>query len=974
MVVLQMEQLRSSSTVKEVKKLIKAMPGRLQDMYERTFDRIRSQSENDYQLSIRILGWVHFAKRPLHANELQHALAVECPDGPDLPRELDLDNLMPIEDIISTCTGLIAMDRKTGAVHLVHSTIGAYIQDHIDGSFSSVRNEIGRACLAYISFDAFAGGCCAESSELDSRLQDFPFLKYAAKYWGHHILGQMEIECQSSILSFLEKPSNLGCSIQIMHLPDDEVPSRNLDAFPRGVSPLHIASSFGLATTAQVLIKRGGDIQKEDSNGWTALHRAADNGHDVVVDILLKNGADENKRAERGGTPLHRAATRGHDAVARALIEAQADINMEDSYGGTAMHRASTRGHHSVVESLLAAGADVDRPYDIEVAKKLLIGLGSKTYIDPELVTFNYGSDRSNTRKDTTNVLPDAEKWYGGTALHEASENGFESVVLLLLKRGANVDARDNYGGTALHRAAKMGNSKLVRLLLDEGADPSVQYDFTTAYKSPANSGLKPLVEVERFEADATEYETLGQIQEGAYKKALTNDGGTPIHEAAKLGHEAVVKILSCVPGIDLDLEDSNRETALHRAVINRHGMVAQVLLESGAEIDAVERLGRTPLHLAVINRDEEMIHLLLERKAAINTMSSIDHSPLCCAISSVQEQIVRLLLQHGADCNLKHQYAEDPLSHAPLHQAVEIGSKAILELMLKSADVDLNIRDGKGKTPLFLAVEEQRRDGVQILLDRGAHPNLPDRGGISPLLLAFGRERTNAASSEDSMAIISLLLEHGAEPPHKITPGGRESIQVAPEIDQRLMVLLQNQTTKTRAHDANEDESLLLAAAEDGRDSAISLLLQKGVSVEARNRDQETPLILAVKRERQETVELLLKHGASAHSRDSEGQTPLHMAVRAESTLPNILLQNGADIEAKDNAGRTPLYYGIGDGAGASALLNFCLKGVPMFMQEITKGRLHCISQHKPEAALYSSYCKMVPTLMLTTSSAEHP
>jgi ankyrin repeat protein len=189
---------------------------------------------------------------------------------------------------------------------------------------------------------------------------------------------------------------------------------------------------------------------------------------------------------------------------------------------------------------------------------------------------------------------------------------------------------------------------------------------------------------------------------------------------------------------------------------------------------------------------------------------------------------------------------------HAPLHQADKIGSKGYLELMLKSADIDINIRDNEGKTPLFLAVEEGRRDGVQILLDRGAHPNLPDDDGISPLPLAVERESTNPFRSEDFIAIISLLLEHGAEPPHKITTGGREPIQVGPRIDQRLRVLLQSQTTRTRAHDASEDENLPLAAAEDGRNSATSLLLQKGVSVEARNRDQETPLILAAKGEHQ--------------------------------------------------------------------------------------------------------------------------
>ncbi len=108
---------------------------------------------------------------------------------------------------------------------------------------------------------------------------------------------------------------------------------------------------------------------------------------------------------------------------------------------------------------------------------------------------------------------------------------------------------------------------------------------------------------------------TAGIIHEGATEKTLTNDKGTPIHEAAKLGHEAVVKILSCVPDIDLNLEDGERETTLHRAVINKHKPVAKILMGAGINIDATDAPGRTALHLAVINQDEDMVRLLLKRR-----------------------------------------------------------------------------------------------------------------------------------------------------------------------------------------------------------------------------------------------------------------------------------------------------------------------------------------------------------------------
>ena len=52
-----------------------------------------------------------------------------------------------------------------------------------------------------------------------------------------------------------------------------------------------------------------------------------------------------------------------------------------------------------------------------------------------------------------------------------ASATGFRHVVHLLLKRGANVNAKDNLCRTALMRAAHREDLKLVRLLLRMGAD-----------------------------------------------------------------------------------------------------------------------------------------------------------------------------------------------------------------------------------------------------------------------------------------------------------------------------------------------------------------------------------------------------------------------------------------------------------------------------------------------------------------------
>lgn len=57
--------------------------------------------------------------------------------------------------------------------------------------------------------------------------------------------------------------------------------------------------------------------------------------------------------------------------------------------------------------------------------------------------------------------------------MHEACNHGHYNVALMLVKSGANVNAKGLDDDTPLHDAAIMGQLKLVKLLVERGADPS---------------------------------------------------------------------------------------------------------------------------------------------------------------------------------------------------------------------------------------------------------------------------------------------------------------------------------------------------------------------------------------------------------------------------------------------------------------------------------------------------------------------
>ena len=89
------------------------------------------------------------------------------------------------------------------------------------------------------------------------------------------------------------------------------------------------------------------------------------------------------------------------------------------------------------------------------------------------------------------------------------------------------------------------------------------------------------------------------------------------------------------------------------------------------------------------------------------------------------------------------------------LHIVIKRGDEVYLRFLLQKG-ADANLRDGKGNTPLLLAVTLGQTGMIPILTAAGANPNLANSAGETPLIRAVQRR---------DVGMIRTLLTEGADP-----------------------------------------------------------------------------------------------------------------------------------------------------------------------------------------------------------------
>ena len=438
---------------------IEAMPHDLHQAFYQTLARIQRQPDGRKRLGMKVLLWISHARGSLTVAELSEALAVKPGNASLNPRRRPSQNTM-----IECCMGLVTVDQQSSSIRLVHHALQEFFRNQREEIFPSGEEELAEVCIIYLLFEDFIHGCCEDAAGIKRSMKDFPLLRYASSYWGHHVRLSHCDRIHGLALTLLHSAPHRSLSLQIGRFSQgyreeyweaDEVNSE---------TAFYTACKFGLeATVCNMLDSEDIDVDAATLIGTTALIAAASSGNVDIIKLLMSRGADPTK-ANWYGTALHCAAEAGQCEAIQVLLDSGMNIDLRDNFGRTPLHCASDQRHRLAIELLLDMGAD---PNARDNAGVMLIHDTAQAG-DERLMQRLLGDARVHLSATTPRGL---------TVLHSAATGLSTNVVGMLLDRGAAVEARDDDGCTALHLAALWGKEGAVRLLIEAGANVNAEMD-----------------------------------------------------------------------------------------------------------------------------------------------------------------------------------------------------------------------------------------------------------------------------------------------------------------------------------------------------------------------------------------------------------------------------------------------------------------------------------------------------------------
>jgi len=470
-----------------------------------------------------------------------------------------------------------------------------------------------------------------------------------------------------------------------------------------------LAASLGVGTSSAFAQGPAGAAAIQP-DGSTPLHAAVQQNDVARVTALLAAGVSAKAANRYNVPPLYLAALNGNTAIMQRLLDAGADPNSVAYEGQTMLMTAALSGRADAVRLLLTRGASVNaiEPYRRQTP---LMWAAAEGNTEAAAVLIEAGADLN------------AKSAGGLTPFLFAVRNAHAATAELLLTHGADVNDVAPDGSSALSMAVVNAYFELAAILLDRGADPNL--------KDPRGSPLHAIAWLRKPGADGAA--GVGGVPQG-----------TPQPTGNVTALELARRLLERGANPNLRVE-------WQEPTFGKEGGTARNPPNIRLGRHLLSYIGATPFYVAAKNGDAPLMRLLAQHGADPKLTTRTGITPLMVAagldywegespgpFTGVSEaerlEAVTLAIELGNDVNAQADFGDYRMD-GDVDYTLLYYPHNIDELLT------LGVGDPRwsGSTPLIGAIMSGQASIVQLLLERGALPDMKTKLGWTPLKIAGG-------------------------------------------------------------------------------------------------------------------------------------------------------------------------------------------------------------------------------------------
>ena len=489
--------LRRERDPNSIKHYLQDLPNseNMEESYVRIINLIEKESPGNRKLAGTVLLWTLCAIRPLSVKELTDALYF---------LQLSKRAMEDLKgDIVHVCHGLVQIDIHNHVEYFrfIHFSVHQYVCNYFEQQFNpsrrtstwlngvipstdgddaqrsdfnmSFHHAISQACIKYMLQSGLEKELLLADEvyncrqEFDLLAAEHPFFLYASQAWMKHFQAAGHCADLTKIcLELFRATQNLQLSFQIFWFQEF------IENFPRGSTPLHIASYLGLASIISPLLEDMSGPFITDNQSRTPIYWAAYHGNNASLKALgLVQGCD---RQVLGEALL--AAVEGDQVKLIAdLLSWGADPDVYVRAEKSALFYATLKGDSNlpVVQQLIKAGAKLEPEAPIAPILQAAAMAGALE-ITHYLLSLNVDV---NVRSHDPPGLP----------LKTAVFSGQYEITELLLKSGADIRVAG-----LIEMTSMMGDPKMIDIILQYSASHLESSCIAECEEAESREGSSP--------------------------------------------------------------------------------------------------------------------------------------------------------------------------------------------------------------------------------------------------------------------------------------------------------------------------------------------------------------------------------------------------------------------------------------------------------------------------------------------------